>query len=94
VRIDAAYAVFFVMAVIGRPRRRQSEQQLELGQPTDGVCRYCSAPIVWRPLNSAWHPCDPARVSIVSDNRVASGHVSHFTTCPRADEARTKGSDR
>lgn len=58
---------------------------------TGQTCRGCKAPIVWRRLNGRWHPCDPAKVTIVIDEdggRVVSGHVSHYATCPNAADFR------
>jgi hypothetical protein len=55
-------------------------------------CKLCGAPLVWivTPAGKRM-PCDAARVTIVTeDGRVVSGHVSHFATCPRADEARRR----
>lgn len=59
--------------------------------PRYGVCRACSAPIVW--LITAAGKLIP-----VNSNTVETGdvnyehgrHVSHFTTCPKAGEFRRR----
>jgi hypothetical protein len=63
--------------------------QQSLGGDVGGDrCKSCRAPIKWQSLNGRWHPCDPARVTIVAEDRTISGYVSHFATCPNADTHR------
>jgi hypothetical protein len=54
----------------------------------DGRRVGCGAPIKWQRLGGRWHPCDPAKVTIVAEDRVITGYVSHFATCPNADQFR------
>lgn len=68
-------------------------------------CRACGAPIYWGLTNSGRKiPLDPAptptgNLAFRDDGRVVSDHgfpttapryVSHFVTCPRADEFRRR----
>lgn len=60
--------------------------------PTTSNCRLCGAPLVWISTPAGKRmPCDAARVTVVlDDGQVVTGRVSHFATCPRADEARKR----
>lgn len=55
-------------------------------------CRSCGAEIEFVRLSSGkWNPVDPKRLTIVTDaGLVVSGRVSHFATCPNADQHRRR----
>ena len=56
------------------------------------TCRGCGAEIVWitsprgKPI-----PCDPPEVTVVTEaGHVVSGRVSHWATCPQAEQFRRR----
>lgn len=56
------------------------------------VCSGCGVYIEWVKMKSGkMMPCDPAPVTIVtSDGKVETGFISHFATCPKANQLRKK----
>ena len=55
-------------------------------------CRGCKAAIEWqRTKTGGYHPVDPKIITIVSlEGVVTRGRVSHFATCPKADNFRKR----
>jgi hypothetical protein len=56
-------------------------------------CRSCGAPIsfVKVPDGSKSIPVNPGLLTVVTaDGRTVKGRVSHFATCPKADQHRSK----
>jgi len=51
-------------------------------------CKGCGQPITWVLLNGKPHPADAKPIMIIYEGKLISGHISHFATCPRADEFR------
>ena len=66
------------------PNKTKNEKLAEK-MPNSGKCRSCGAPIVWIDK----HPCNPAIQKFVqADGTIATGRISHFSTCPDADKWR------
>lgn len=63
---------------------------------TDRPCRYCNAPLVWRKNpEGKWMPCDPTvRQLVADDGTVVTGRVSHWDTCPHAEQARRAAAEK
>lgn len=55
-------------------------------------CKSCGAHIEWqKTARGSVMPVDPKYVVIVTDNgQVVKGRISHFATCPHADEHRKR----
>ena len=53
-------------------------------------CKSCGAPIEWqKTARGTAMPVDPWYVTIVTDKgQVVKGRISHFATCPNADQHR------
>lgn len=53
-------------------------------------CKGCGFQIVWVKTKAGKNmPCDPELVKVVTeDGDVVTGRVSHFATCPNADDFR------
>lgn len=69
-----------------KPNKTKDEKLADMN-PNGGHCRSCGAPIVWIDK----HPCNPAIQKFVqADGSVATGRISHFSTCPDADKWRKR----
>ena len=71
------------------------------GNMKKSTCRGCGAPIVWiRTAAGKSMPCDAEPVLSADIGGLAAfepdgvGHVSHFATCPAAEQFRRKGAGR
>jgi hypothetical protein len=60
------------------------------------TCKSCGAPIVFiQTKGQKWEPCNVQRTVIITPvGETVSGHISHFATCPNADEFRREKDDK
>ena len=54
------------------------------------TCKACGAPIIFIVTKGKkWEPCNIERTVIITPvGETVSGHISHFATCPNADDFR------
>jgi hypothetical protein len=60
------------------------------------TCQACGASIIWIVTKGGKRmPCNAQRTVIITPaGETVSGHISHFATCPNADEFRREKDDK